>query len=264
VLGFSSDAFLEKHWPGPARSRLLMSIRCLKPDAAIAWNYSVWYHNSQGWINPRIEHLYSLKRSLKTYSHLQELGVPAIPHIYWGLPQDLDRWADWLTWNSSVTTIAVDLQTVDGSKAWQCAMRALGYLRALLPRPIHLFASGVCHLERVVQLRSVWPELTLSNMGAYFWSDFVRFKERFGLINPWRDDPEEWSRTTIFNEAVRQYMAVDSSAVASQRTAQFGARHAHSLASSTLNRATLSRIPDPVDRTGHVQLRLWDDVESVA
>jgi len=228
----------------------------LQPDAAVAWNYSVWYRHSEGWLYPRVEHLYSLKRSLKIYSHMQELGIPAIPHIYWGLPQDLDRWATWLGQNPLVTTIAVDLQTVDGPEAWQSAVRGLQHLRTLLPRPIHLFVSGVCRVERVAQLLHVWPEMTLSNMGAYFASDFVLFKPRFGLAYRWRTDINEWPRTAIFNEAVRQYTSVESSQFDRYRVGTFNA--------SSASRASLSSVTAPAGHIIPVQLSLWEYAESTA
>jgi len=101
VSGFAHDRFLEKHWPASRRRTLLHTIRQLEPDAVMAWNYSVWHRHSSGWAYPRIEQLYNLKRSLKVFGEMQQLGISAIPHTYWGHHDDLKRWVSWILENSS-------------------------------------------------------------------------------------------------------------------------------------------------------------------
>lgn len=215
VLGFAADPFLERCWRHPDRRRLLTAIRVLEPDAAVAWGYSVWHRHARGWAYPRVEHLYNLKRSLKVYAELQTLGISAIPHIYWGTRDDLDRWADWLGANPSVTTLAVDLQTVDQLRAWRDALQALGYFRNMLPRSVHMLFNGVCRVERVAELRRLWPESSLCNFGAWFASAF-RYKEPYGLVCPWAASPAQWSRADIFQQVVRQYTALGQSGEANQ------------------------------------------------
>jgi hypothetical protein len=224
----------------------------------------VWHRHSQGWIYPRIEHLYNLNRSLKIFSQMQELDVPAIPHVYWGRPDDLDLWATWLGDNPCVTMFAIDLQTVDSPKSWNSALRALRYLRANLPRPVHLFASGICQIQRVAELRQVWPDSTLCNTGAYFTSGFGRFKDRFGLVRPWAPNPADWSRTDIFEKIVRQYMTVEPLGL--------GVANAHAAKNDPSQLPIALTVTPPVPSRSQpsaapfrlVQLRLWDNAESVA
>lgn len=204
VLGFASDDFLERNWCDPDRTRLLMAIKAVEPDAAIAWNYSVWHRHARGWTYPRVEHLYNQKRSLQIYAQLQDMGIAAIPHIYWGIQDDLSRWSEWLSDNSSIRTVAIDLQTVDSETAWRASINALRCFRALLPTGIHILFSGVCRKERVVELRRVWPESSLCNHGPWF-ASAIRYKRAYGLARPWAMRPDQWSKPAIFQDVVRQY-----------------------------------------------------------
>lgn len=183
VTGFAHDRFLERVWPIPRRGQLLEAIKSINPDAAIAWGYSVWHHTATGTITPRIEHLYNLKRSLKVYAELQELHIPAIPHMYWGLRADLHSWANWLDRNPSVTTIAMDLQTVDRDVDWDAVIRAVRYFRSILPRPVHCVFNGICRTDRLIQLHVAWPNSSVLNFGAWFAAAIPR-KPLAGICPP--------------------------------------------------------------------------------
>ena len=148
VLGFENDEYLEQVWPAKKRRPLLDAIKVVDPDVAIAWNYSVWHRHSSGWLYPRPEHLYNIKRSMKIYAELQGIGVRAIPHVYWGLRDDLERWADWLRDNPCVSTIAIDLQTADSDQDWRSIKSDISHFTRILPRRIKVLFSGVCHIDR--------------------------------------------------------------------------------------------------------------------
>lgn len=180
VTGFANDRFLESSWPRRNRSALLRAIAEVAPDAAIAWGFSVYQFTASG--NPylRLHQLYNIKRSLVVYAELQDLGIPAIPHTYWGSQSDLRRWSAWLESNTLVDTIAIDLQTADADRAWIEIMRDLGYFRTILSRDIRCLFNGVCRAERVKQLSELWPNSSLCNMGPYFAVVFPR-KTLFGL-----------------------------------------------------------------------------------
>ena len=206
VLGFERDEFLEQAWLFPERGELIRAIKVVDPDVAIAWSYSVWHRHSSGWIYPRVEHLYNIKRSMIIYADLQKMGIPAIPHLYWGLREDLDRWANWLQDNPCVSTIAIDLQTTDTGRDWQTAMEEIEYLRSILPRDIRLLFSGVCHIDKVIHLREVWPNLSVCNYAALFALQF-RFKRQYGLRSPWVMC-NNWSDAAIVESVVHQYEEV--------------------------------------------------------
>lgn len=203
VTGFAHDRFLENAWLRPERTRLLKAIHAIEPDAAIAWGYSVWHYDSTGRPYPRPDHLYNLKRSLIVYASLQELGVAAIPHMYWGIRKDLDRWSEWLGDNISVSTISIDLQTVDSDTDWVGVMRDLSYFHDILPRDIRCVFNGICKAQRVQQLRELWPNSSLCNFGPFFAIVFPR-KNLFGLP-PIPNDGRRRSYTRIFHGMVDQY-----------------------------------------------------------
>ena len=203
VLGFENDGYLEQVWPAKKRRPLLDAIKVVDPDVAIAWNYSVWHRHSSGWLYPRPEHLYNIKRSMKIYAELQGIGVRAIPHVYWGLRDDLERWADWLRDNPCVSTIAIDLQTADSDQDWRSIKSDISHFTRILPRRIKVLFSGVCHIDRLVHLRAIWPNLSVCNYGPLFAQHF-RFKKRFGLQSPWLAN-SAWSNAAIFESAMRQY-----------------------------------------------------------
>jgi len=210
VLGFESDAFLESRWPSRRRRRVYEAISDIAPDAAVAWNYSVWHRHARGWRYPRIEQLYSLKRSLKIYAELQQFGIPAIPHVYWGKFEDLDRWSSWLHENPTTTTIAVDLQTVDTSQSWRDAYHTLRYLRSRLSRSVHLLINGVCRRERVLALHELWPELSVSNFAATFGNQ-LPYRKPYGLRQAWLSGQVEWTRQEIFQNISAQYTSMANS-----------------------------------------------------
>jgi len=163
-----------------------------------------------------------------------------------------------------VDTIAVDLQTVDGIASWRSSLRALDHLRALLSRPIRLLANGVYHIELISQLRQVWPDVTISNLGAYFVSDFLRYKDRFGLDRPWGSDPDAWTQADIFSEAVRQYTNVEAGP--NTRGLVWSVNTTRGRAPKPLNASSIKILPTehrslPLT---YVQLSLWAETESIA
>lgn len=206
VLGFASDRFLEGHWPAAKRSKLLMAIREIEPDAAVAWNYSVWHRTGRGLTVPRPDQMYNLKRSLVIFADMQAIGIPAIPHIYWGIPGDVDRWPRWFDENPAMHVFSVDLQTVDQPDAFDRALEHLAALRQRIgTRRAHAVLSGTCKVARVRELKHVWPHSSLANFAADYGSDRFRYKPCYGLARPWSTNPDSWTRQEVFSEIVRQY-----------------------------------------------------------
>jgi hypothetical protein len=205
ISGFERDSFLERAWP--RRTQLLDQIQMIGPDAAIAWGYSVWHRNTAGWLVPRLDHFYAPKRTLVVFGQLQQRGIPAVVNVYWGVRHDLHRWAKWLADNPIVTTIAMDLQTLDTRADWEAGIRDIEYFRQILSRDIRCLFSGVCHPERVTRLRNVWPNATLCNSQAWFERMLSKQPERF------RETVTQYAdmvRTSILEpqNARRQFRAV--------------------------------------------------------
>lgn len=215
VLGFEKDDYLEKVWPWPRRRELLAAIRTIRPDLATAWGYSVWYRHAEGWIYPRIEQLNNIKRSLVTYQNLQSMGIPAIPHVYWGDCSDLDRWVEWLSENPSVSTIAVDLQTTDSCGDWATALRGIAYLRRTLPRKVKALFNGPSKPERIGELAAIWPDCSITSFAAYF-SAINRFKPMFGLRASWTIQPP-LLRGSIVQLATEEYSEIVTRSTSTSR-----------------------------------------------
>jgi hypothetical protein len=119
-------------------------------------------------------------------------------------------------------------------------------------------------MERAWQLRRVWPELTLSNMGPYFVSDFVRYKRRFGLARPWAADPSAWSRIDIFNDAVRQYTNGEPPDEAPVTMAHSEARGFRTRMPGGAPPKVANSSPASREQIVLTQLCLWNDLESIA
>ena len=204
ILGFERDSFLEEAWPPPRLQQVLAAIQDVRPDLAIAWGFSVWYRHAEGWVYPRVEQLYSIKRSLVVYESLQRWGIPAIPHVYWGNHADLDRWGRWLAENPCVSTIAIDLQTADSISDWRIVLRGVTQLRGALRRDVRVLFNGPCALPRIRELDTIWPGCSFSNFGAYF-SALFRFKQGYGLDASWAGNSLLPSQA-IFRSAVSEYV----------------------------------------------------------
>jgi hypothetical protein len=186
--------------------------------------YSVWHRDAAGRTVPRIEHLYNQKRGLVIYAELQDLGVPAIPNVYWGVREDLHRWADWLGQNPCVTTIAMDLQTVDTDTDWGEVIRDVEYFSSILPRDIRCLFSGICQVIRVGRLREAWRSASLSNFAPFFTVALPK-KTPYGL-RPRLDHSGESSPTRIFRDTIAQYAALMSGSEPARPTRDFAARQA--------------------------------------
>ena len=65
--------------------------------------------------------------------------------------------------------------------------------------------SGICSVKRVLELKQVWPESTLTNLGAQFGSGKHRFKRCYGLDRPWLVNADCWSRADVFSNISQQY-----------------------------------------------------------
>jgi hypothetical protein len=202
VLGFEHDRFLIPAWR--RRASIIEAINTVQPDLAVAWSYSVWHRHAAGWLYPRSEHLINLKRGFVTFHDLQAAGVPAIPHCYWGIRDDLQRWTSWLSKNPAVTTIAIDLQTADRDADWLQALEDLAYFRANLSREVRVLFSGVCALDRIAQLQCAWPGYSLTNFGALYTAHFRFVQGKFGLrsANP---SNQTRPREEIFQAVTQEY-----------------------------------------------------------
>lgn len=159
LINFAKDAIVERMWA--AQRNVVASIAASSLDAVIAPNYSVY------WTEPRMEQLINMKRSLVNFAQLQAQGVPAIPHIYWRRQQDLQRWAEWLHANPSVSVISVNLQTFVSLDEWNFVLRGLRWLVDALPPHISFILAGKTSVQRITSLKDTVPNFSLINKMPY-------------------------------------------------------------------------------------------------
>lgn len=155
LIGFGKDQLLESIWA--RRYSTTREIGTMHLDLVTAFGFSVYEDDT------RLEHMYSMKRSLVTYQLLQSHDVPAVPHICWFNRIDLDRWCEWLDNNPSVSMVAIDLQSCDRSCDWDFALTGLEYLRANAPSALSYLFYGVAHPIRIAALVELIPRLHLSS-----------------------------------------------------------------------------------------------------
>lgn len=157
LLCYAKDGLIEKLWG--QRKEIFRKIKSLEFDLVTAVNYSIWLDQ------PHAERLINPKRSLITFQELQDLGIPAVPHIYWTGRKDLIRWHDWLASNKVVNTVAINLQTERerGNVIWNQTLEDLKYLVSILDRPLHFLITGPSKPERIRQLQNILPRFTLTN-----------------------------------------------------------------------------------------------------
>lgn len=136
LLGYGKDDLIEKIWP--VHRRIFQQLVEAGIDLFVPPNYSMWHSQ------PHLERWINLKRSLIVYETMQDLGLEAIPHVYWFGHRDVERWALWINTNPNVRAIAIDLQTIGSNERllWNQTMSEMKYLASLLNRPIHFLISG--------------------------------------------------------------------------------------------------------------------------
>jgi len=155
LMGYGSDELIENLWPH--KEAIFEQLARLDWTAVTSVNYSIWDDQ------PHAERLINIKRGLLTYEDWQRIGVSAIPHIYWCGRKDLDAWAEWLSKNPLVATVAINLQTLGSQESWSRAMDDLTHFVGKLDRDIHFLITGPQKLARIQQLADIVPSMTLSN-----------------------------------------------------------------------------------------------------
>lgn len=157
LLCYAKDGLIEKLWS--RRKEVFKTIASLGFDIVTSVNYSVWLDH------PHAERLINLKRNLITFQELQDLEIPAVPHIYWTGRKDLMRWRDWLANNKGVNMVAINLQTERerGNAIWKQTLEDLKFFVSILNRPIHFLITGPSKPERIKQLQNILPRFTLTN-----------------------------------------------------------------------------------------------------
>lgn len=155
IQSYGKDMLIENIWP--ERVEVFRELSRLRPYAITSVNYSIW--DSQN----HFEQLMNIKRGLLTFELMQDMGLPAILHIYWAGLETLRTWARWIGMNPSVNTVAINLQTMRKQSDWEKAMRELRYFAAIVPRQLHYLITGPITIARIREVKDILGSVTLSN-----------------------------------------------------------------------------------------------------
>jgi len=207
LLSYGSDPLLENIWTN--RREVLSKIALLDFDLITSINFSIWLPQ------PHAERLINLKRSLIVFEEMQNLGLPAIPHLYWSGKKDLLRWAEWINQNKEVKTIAINLQTLRSNKDWGRSIDELQILSPALNRPLHFLITGPSTTKRVNQIANLFPCLTISNgrCSRSAACGFLLEKKEDTLVKTYRPDLNKKvilsQNTVIYNQIIAKQQATN-------------------------------------------------------
>lgn len=152
---YGKDRLIENIWPN--RMEVLRELAQLRPYAITSVNYSIW--DSQN----HFEQLMNIKRGLLTFEMMQDIGMPAILHIYWTGLESLRTWAKWIGANPAIETVAINLQTLRKPDDWNKAMAELWYFTSIVPRQLHYLITGPITVDRIREVKAILGSVTLSN-----------------------------------------------------------------------------------------------------
>lgn len=195
LLCFGKDNLIEKIWT--ERRSTFSKIASLGFDLVTGINYSIWFDQ------PHSERLINLKRGLIIFKEFQDLGIPAIPHIYWFGDKDILRWCNWLNSNPNVKTIAINTQTEKSDKVWQKTIKGLElFMSHLVNKEIHFLITGPSRPKRIDQVKNILPKFSIANGFC------SRQSESGFLINPIRDTIKSQYSNAPRNEIMLKNMTL--------------------------------------------------------
>lgn len=149
LVGYGLDPLVEALWT--CKATLLARLAAQGWDLILAPNYSMY--GSQ----PRAEHLLNFRRNLLIAAELQDLGVPAVPNLYWFRKEDLDRYLAWMA-DVDPPAVAVNLQTFRTDVEWEAmALPGLTYLSLGMPQRTRLVVTGTSRAARIATLGTLFP-----------------------------------------------------------------------------------------------------------
>ena len=155
LLLFANDPLLEtRFWP--SRHQFLEDLKTWKPDVVVAPDFSVWLGD------PWMERQWAIVRSLRLYGLLQERGITAIPHVFWGDKGQFDEWVEWLQANR-VQWISMDLQCQRGPHWTRFLLELAEFRKALGGSVPRLLVNGTLNERTIRAILEIWPETSFTS-----------------------------------------------------------------------------------------------------
>lgn len=148
LVGYGEDPLVEAFWTKRNAAGLNEAVAAMGWDLVLTPNFSM-YGNQ-----PRTEHLLNFRRNLLVAAELAELGVPAVPNLYWYRLEDLERIVAWLG-DTIPVAVATNCQTFRTDDAWaQMLVPGFTYLAAALddlPAPTKVVLTGLSRAARIAE-----------------------------------------------------------------------------------------------------------------
>ena len=175
LLLFANDPLLET-WFWPSRHQILEDLKTWKPDVVVAPDFSVWHRD------PWMERQWAIVRSLRLYGLLQEHGIAAIPHVFWGDKDQFEQWVRWLQANR-VQWISMDLQCQRGPHWSRFLLELAEFRKALDDSAPRLLVNGTLNERTIRAILEIWPETSFtSNVTALAYHRREAVRSRDGSI----------------------------------------------------------------------------------
>lgn len=189
------DKTLEGFWD--KRRSIYSDLKDLNFKAVIAPNFSV-YEDA-----PRIDHLYSIKRSITVYNELLDAGINSVPDVSWYSRKDLDIWAQEIT-IKDIKLIAFSFQVVDvklkTANIWRLNLLGFKYLCQSIPLDVSIIIAGVVSPFRVSEVVSAAAgrKIHVLNQSAFVQS-------RRGMLSETRQSCPDLSFDELFEKNLEYF-----------------------------------------------------------
>jgi len=138
----TNDTRLEGFW-GMPRLDFLSRLHSCGFSAATGPTFSVFGETNEGVTTPASHHALMLMRHHMIIKEMQDVGLPAVPNLYWANEREQQRWVEWLNKNEQVHTISRDFSRTKQPAAFIKRLVSLGQILERVNRPLHLILVGV-------------------------------------------------------------------------------------------------------------------------
>lgn len=192
LIGCAKDEVLEDVWENSRVTGFFDALYSLGFSSMTAMNFSIYF------TEPRLEHLVNLKRSAESAVEAANAGLSAIPHIHWARNIDLERMAQWLGQERSVTAVAFNVQTYQTERLWKRAMDGILYFNSLMNRPLTYIVIGASSFPRIRGLSSL-AKLVLISTRPYMMAQHGQALNSRRELQRFRP----WSRAELFYDNLR-------------------------------------------------------------
>ena len=195
LSGYDQDPLVEAVWT--KRNEIAQAF------AAQRWSLVVGPDLSVYGSSPRFDQMLNMRRQLLLTRLFSRVGVTAAPNLSWFRLEDLRRLEDLLD-RTRPAAIAINLQMQRQDRAWnERVLPGLAYLASGLPPETTLLVCGPSRLNRLQDLRSLFPNLVLVSQNATIYA-----RKRVVMTARGREDRPGRSVSACFAESAHYYESI--------------------------------------------------------